>query len=337
MFNILHIRLQEDRGLKVKINMSILNNTTYIEMCDYSGSVTLFVVRQFPSRKYVIGQVLYLFVSGVLIIPTVLLNSISLFTIWKSSHLKEKLCYFLIFLQSIFDVAVGVLSMPSMIALAALELQGMASCIHVVFLLSMAYVPVGASLTTICLLTFERYMSILHPIFHRSNVTKARMLICVCCGTAWFVVTGPVLRVISEKISTALNVIVIVIFLAFNTCAYVKIYLAVKNMRFSNRCIGDFSTEQSSSNMDEKRKLFRERNLAKSCALVVLICYICYLPFAFCFIYFSDDPIHFRVATFWSWIIVTLNSILNSVVFFWKRPLLRQEAMNIFTKITSRK
>ena len=318
--------------------MSILNNTTYIEMCDFGGSITLFAVRQFPSRKYVISQIFYLVVSGVLIIPTVLLNSISALTIWKSSHLQEKVCYFLIFIQSFSDMAVGVISIPANFALAALELRGIANCIHVVVLLAIAYVPAGTSLTTTCLLTFERYLSILHPVVHRSHVTKTRMLICVCCGTVWFAIIGPVLRVISEEISTVLNEAAVAIVLIFNTFAYVRIYFAVKKMRFSNDSIGDYSTEQvSSKQMGERRKSLRERSLAKSCALVVLICYVCYLPFAVCYIYFSDDPIHFRVTTFWSWTVVTLNSSLNSVVFFWKRPLLRQEAMNILKRKRSRK
>ena len=307
-------------------------------MCDYGGSITLFVVRQFPSRKYFLSQILYIFVSGVLIIPAVLLNSISVLTIWKSSHLKAKLCYFLILIQSIFDIAVGVISLPAIIAYVALELRGNASCVLVVILQAITFIPAGISLTTICLLTLERYLSILHPVVHRSYVTKTRMLICVCCGSVWFVVTGPVLRIISEKSSIMiLNLVVVAIVLACTTFAYVRIYFAVRNMHFSNDCISDYSTEQSSSKTKEKRKSLRERSLAKSCALVVLICYVCYLPFAVCYIYFSDDPIHFRVATFWSWVVLTLNSSLNSVVFFWKRPLLRQEAMNIFGRKRSRK
>ena len=320
------------------VNISILNSTTYVEMCDYGGSLTLFVIKQLPSRNYTISQILYLVASGLLIIPTVLLNSISVLTIWKTSHLKAKVCYFLILIQSIFDIAVGVISVPANFALAVLELRGIASCTYVTVLQTMAYVPVGTSLTTICLLTLERYLSILHPVVHRSYVTKTRILMCVCCGSVWFVIVGPVLRVISEKIATVLNVVAVVIILLFNTFAYVRIYFAVKNMRFSNDGIGDYSTEQiSSRQMGGKRKSLRERSLAKSCAFVVLICYVCYLPTVVCYVYFIDDPIHFRVATFWSWIVATLNSSLNSIVFFWRRPLLRQEAMNIFVRKKSGK
>ena len=216
--------------------------------CDYSGGSTLFVVTQFPFRKYVVAQVIYCLASAVLIIPIVLLNGISVFTIWKSSHLKAKLCYFLIVILSIFDLAVGVISVPANIALAALELRGIASCVDAVILEAIVFVPPGISMTITCLLTLERYLAILHPIFHRSHLTKRRVLICVCCLSVWFVITGPVIRIFSESLQTMANAATLFVVLAFNTFAYIRIYFAVKNMHFSNDEIGDCSTEREFKN-----------------------------------------------------------------------------------------
>ena len=312
--------------------MCIVNDTKnpIIEMCcEYGESSTLFVVTEFPSRKYVVSQAIYCVASGTLIIPTVILNGISVLTIWKNSHLKAKLCYFLILVQSIFDIAVGVISVLTNIAVAALELRGIASCLDIVVLEAIAFIPAGVSLWTICLLTFERYMSILHPIFHRSHVTKARMLACACCAVVWVTVTGPVIKLLSEKLHTAVNGVIISFFFLFNTFVYTRIYFAVKKMRFSNDGIGDYSAEQKSFNIAEKRKSLRERNLAKSCGLVVLLCYLCYMPFTVCYLYFRNDQINFRVAYCWCGILISLNSSLNSLVFFWKRPSLRQEALSV--------
>ena len=319
--------------------MCITNNTgdPFIEMCcNYGEDGALFVVTQFPSRKYVLVQTVYCVVSGMLIIPTVLLNGISVLTIFKSSHLKEKLCYFLILVQSIFDVAVGLISVPANIALAVVELRGSASCVDVVVLQAIAFIPVGISLTALCLLTLERYLSILHPILHRSYVTKARMLTCACCIVVWVTVTGPLIRLIPGNFHTVVNAVIVLSFLAFNTFAYIRIYFAVKKMHFSNG-IGDCSAEQKSSNMEERRKSLRERNLAMSCGLVVLLCYFCYIPFSVCYLYFGNDKINFRVAICWSGILIALNSSLNSLVFFWKRPLLRQEALSVFKKYLNSK
>ena len=120
----------------------------------------------------------------------------------------------------------------------------------------------------------------------------------------------------------------------FNTFAYIRIYFVVKNMHFSNDGIGDCSTEENSSKMRDKRKSLREKNLAQSCAMVVLISYFSFIPFTFCFFYFENDYINLRIATCWTWNLVTLNSGLNSLVFFWKRPLLRQEALDVLKKMS---
>lgn len=317
--------------------MCITNNSTspFVETCcDYGGSSTLFIVTQFPSRKYVISQIFYCFVNGVLIIPTVLLNSISVFTIWKTCHLKAKLCYFLILVQSLVDLGVGLISLPLYIVHAAVELMGTANCVDGFALQAVAYIPVGTSFLTIYLLTFERYLSILHPVIHRLYVTKTQVLLYVCCATASVIVAGPVLTIISAKVHNGLSTATVWLVLAFNTFAYMRIYFAVKNMRFSKNTIRHYSTEQSSYDMGTKRSLLRERNLAKSCGLVVLISYFCYVPFVVSSFYFKDDHMNYRVATCWSAVVMALNSSLNSLVFFWKRPLLRQEVLSVLRKVS---
>ena len=320
--------------------MGIMNKTNHdlpVEMCDFDESSTVFIIKQFPhaSRKHVFSLTSNCIVNGVLVMVIVLLNSISVVTIWKSSCLKAKLPYFLILVQSIADLAVGAISLPLYIALAASELRGIANCVEFGILQAIAFIPIGASFMTIYLLTFERYLSILHPVFHRLYLTKARMLVCICCATVWVIVTGVILRIFWESVYSVFQVATISIFLALNTFAYVKIYIAVKNMNFSSDRIGDVSTEQSSSNLGEKRKLLREKNLAKSCALVVLISYFCFIPFVVCYLYFRNDLFNFKVAIYWCTPVATLNSCLNSLVFFWKRPLLREEAMKLLRKMFS--
>ena len=43
---------------------------------------------------------------------------------------------------------------------------------------------------------------------------------------------------------------------------------------------------------------------------------------------------NYKVATCWSVAVIALNSSPNSLVFFWKRPLLRQEARNVLRKVS---
>ena len=46
---------------------------------------------------------------------------------------------------------------------------------------TIAFIPWGLSLASLCALTFERYMSVIHPITHRNHFTKRKFVIYVCC------------------------------------------------------------------------------------------------------------------------------------------------------------
>ncbi|CAB3979213.1 melanocyte-stimulating hormone receptor-like [Paramuricea clavata] len=124
----------------------------------------------------------------------------------------------------------------------------------------------------------------------------------------------------------------VLMILLLTTYAYTRIFLAIRHLRFSGDKIGDCSTGQSSSNLERKRSL-QEQKFAKSCALVVVINYLCYFPSIVSYLYFKDDPVNFRVSHSWSMTVYALNSILNSVIFFWKRPLLREEALKVLRDI----
>ena len=79
----------------------------------------------------------------------------------------------------------------------------------------------------------------------------------------------------------------------------------------------------------------REKKLAKSCTLVVAINYLSHIPFAFCFVCFSNNLMNFKVAMSWCIVVSSLNSCLNSVVFFWKSPSLRAEALKFLKNVVN--
>ena len=76
------------------------------------------------SNYFVINQIVLCVFNGVLILSTISLNSVAIRTISKSSQLKEKLCYFVVLLQSITDLIVGVVVLPLFILVLASEIKG---------------------------------------------------------------------------------------------------------------------------------------------------------------------------------------------------------------------
>ena len=313
---------------------STIMSEDFIKMCPIGDSSAFFVVVKFPSKKYIISFIFFCVTICVLIIPTVLLNGISVLTISRNFHLQAKPCYFVVFIQSITDLFVGIISLPLYIFIAAKELLNTAKCVDIIFADSVAFIPMAVSFSNLFLLTLERYMSILHSVAHRSRVTKKMMITNLGCVTFMVIFMGPILKVISEKVFSMTSVAIVTILLAFNTFAYIKIFFAVKSMQFPNDAIGVWSAEENVSAFGKKqRRSLREKKLAKSCALVVAISYLSYIPFSFCFIYFSDNLMKFRVAMSWCTVVASLNSSLNSVVFFWKRPLLRAEALKFLRNV----
>ena len=63
-----------------------------------------------PSEKFVMNHIFAIALNGIMITPTTLLNGVAVVTIFKSSQLNSKPCYFIVLLQSMFDLAVGIFS-----------------------------------------------------------------------------------------------------------------------------------------------------------------------------------------------------------------------------------
>ena len=313
------------------------NITEHFE-CPFGGHTT-FIIEHFPSNKYIISQIILCIVNILLVIPTVILNSISVLTIFRNSQLKTKPCYFQILIQSLTDLGVGVIALPLYTYVRLSELLGTADCVSTIVSETTAYMVFGLSLTTLCMLTLERYVSVIHPIAHRSHLTARRLLVYNGCA-AVPVITLPVftLALPSEETYGFLTTSAVLMILLLHTFAYTRIFLAVKHRNFASDRIGDQSMEQNSSNFKKKLAMasLREQKLAKSCALVVVINYLCYIPSVLSYQYFVNDLVNFRLSHSWSITIYAMNSSLNSLIFFWKRPLLREEALKVLRCIFTR-
>ena len=67
---------------------------------------------ELPSEKSLIVHLIVLVFNSILIIPTIVLNVVSIITVLKCSQLNSKPCYFVILVESVIDSAVGVVGIP---------------------------------------------------------------------------------------------------------------------------------------------------------------------------------------------------------------------------------
>ena len=317
VFRIFYTRKQ------VKMNLSGVQEG--VEMsCEILGT-TYFVITKLPSDKFLINHIFAIAVNGILIIPTILLNAIPIITILKSSQLNSKPCYFIILIQSVIDLAVGVLGIPLFLVYLASGIGGNSNCVLATLAFRAMTFPMGLSTYTVSALTLERYIAILHPYAYKAQVTKKRLFIYVCIGavvmfslTIFSFHTGRRYGAIAVQI-------LIFIFMAF---AYTRIYLVVKKLARSENRPHDATAE----NLTKMKLFLREIKQAKSCFIVV-ICFglLCFLPTAIAFpIFRSFGKYDLLGISVWVYTLFLLNSSVNSFIFFWTKTMLGKEAAKLW-------
>ncbi|XP_046863454.1 uncharacterized protein LOC124457217 [Xenia sp. Carnegie-2017] len=115
-----------------------------------------------------------------------------------------------------------------------------------------------------------------------------------------------------------------------NTFSYMRIFIAVRKRLASAGRENTHSRRTDTSIKSEKRRSIQESKLARSCAFVVFIFYLCYLPGLVLSLYFiQTDKLVYRIVHSWYSTSITLNASFNSIIFFWKRPLLRKEVYRV--------
>ena len=260
-------------------------------------------------KEYYINHVICFEFNILIMVSSTVLNTITVLAYWKSSQLRKKTSYFLIMLLSLSDLgtALGSSSIYSIILLR--DMLGYESHSLSLALITLIYVFPGMSYSILCVLNIERYLGIVYPLFHRNNVNKARVLKAivlfwlVCLIVGFLVVLDPTIWNLVVGITISLNLTILIV-------VYVKIFLTGGRTVVGNT---------------QQKAFLRKIKLAKSCLIVVVCCYVCFLPTAV-----KQFLTHTRfveiLLTRWTTILLFANSTLNSVIFFWRNLILRKEA-----------
>jgi hypothetical protein len=292
--------------------------------CEILGKSN-FVIIKLPSEKYVINYILSITFNGILLLPTVLLNAVAILTILRSSQLNSKPCYFIILVQSVIDLAVGIFSIPLLIFFLASGIGGTTNCVAVTFAFKSILLPAMISSINLSAMTMERYVAILHPFAYSTKVTKKRLMIFVACGSV-VAISLFVLFFYEHRLYHICGTILAMLVFAFTAFAYSKIYLVVRKLSRSPNRPHDPTAGENTT----KLKVFLgEIKHAKSCFMVV-VCFgvLCFLPGAIMLPLFPTHEIFERHAILaWIFTFSILNSSANSIIFFWTKNMLRREAV----------
>ena len=219
---------KSDKGIKRQMNTMSNSSERFVKTCVVlKESRDVFV--DFPSNGYKICYAVILAVNIILIIPTVLLNGASVIAILKCSKLNTKVYFFLVLVQSIIDLTVGLFGLPLLIVVLATELFGSVNCVLSVVADETMSLPSSFVVGTLIALTFERYMGLIHPFSYEAKVTRERMLTFILL----FVTSMTISCAASFKINelyAIVGVVVIIFFIVFSSVAYTRMFFCRKEL-----------------------------------------------------------------------------------------------------------
>ena len=311
------------------MNLSIEQDAFGVS-CNIFGT-THFVITKLPSDEILVNHVVTIVFNAVLIIPTIMLNAVAITTIWKSSQMNNKTCYFVVVVQSVIDLAVGVLGIPLFIVFLLSGMGEMSNCFVATLACRLTIVPIGLSTIALIAMTVERYIAILHPYSYPSLMTKRMVLIIVFCGSILEFPVHILSLAVHELLPTYSSIKVVLSF-AFIAVLYTRIYLVVRKLSRSRNRIHDAFTEENLT----RRKLFlQEIKQAKSCFIVVICFFVLgVIPTLIArSVFQTTDPFRELEISVWGVTLALCISSVDSVIFFWMKAMLRKEAVKMLKKM----
>ena len=267
----------------------------------------------------------------------IFLNSVVIISLWKSSKHRKRLCHFMILVLSFFDLAAVVITHPVLI-LSTLyffvvgdydELREQMR-IYVCVLLE------GFSMWVLLTLNFERFLGIVYPIFHRTSVTKKRILS--------FLAVLFVLNIIQSTLSfrnlLIPDNILVSVYLPFYFFMLLvlnyKMFVIAKAKQRDNRV----DSANFTPGDKQRRKHIFDLKKVSTCFLAVACFFLCCCPgIVLCGVFFTQElPLYDRKVvplSLWLSTFVSMNSTFNCLIFFWKNEILRKEGMKIMKYVCS--
>ena len=281
--------------------------------------------------SYSISLILIISLNALFFFLGMSLNTVVILSFWRSAQLRKKLCHFMTMVLSCCDLLVVLTTHPYGVLTAVLWLTGnldvFPSWARIWSKLTNIFV--GFSLLALLVMNFDRYLATYYPIFHRTSVTKGKLLTLL----AILIVVELTLSVmsvndflISRHTSIAIFIIILVPPMLFFNC---KLFIIARKSRRNNR------------KSPEMKNTFSFKTIS-SCLLAV-VCFVVLCIPMLVYIGLSINSGYSRtldsayIAGVWSRTIASFNSTFNCLIFFWKNTILRTEGMKVIKGLRIRR
>ena len=267
-------------------------------------------------------------VNIILMIVSIIANSLVIAAVWKTPSLRYPSNLFLCNL-ALSDVIVGLIVEPFYLTVELLKMHGYPKgddCTLETAFSVITFLVCGVSFGNVTLVSMDRYMAIHYPLRYDTIVTIPRVyVLIISCWVlnAFFSTIFPWNEVVFGYLVT----VVCAIFLTMSTIIHIKIYRIVRRHRGVIQ-----AQEQAVHSTNTEFNMTGFKKTALNTSIVLFFLLICYLPFTVACILLiltDESPILWRVAS----TTVYLNSALNPFLYCWRFSALRGPVITLLKKI----
>ena len=189
------------------------------------------------------------------------------------------------------------------------------------------------SLFALFVMNFDRYLATSYPIFHRTSVTKGRLLTLLAILIIVEITLGAMTvndSVISYQVHVLILSILCILFIPAMLFIKYKLFLVVRKSRKNKRI------------SPEMKKTFSLKNIS-SCVLVLAACVVVQISIpAFVYIglrinstettntWIMDNA---SLTLIWTITISLMNCTFNCLIFYWQNKVLRTEGLKVLKSL----
>ena len=270
--------------------------------------------------SYCINLILIFVFNVLFFVSGICLNSLVILTFSRSVQLRKKLCYFTIMALSCCDLLLVVTNNPLVAVVAMLWLTEKLDVYPswAVIPLSLSSLCIGFSLVALLVMNFDRYLATYYPIFHRTSVTKGKLLTLLGILS----ILKLLLEVLSETVISAQVGLLTCLIILFPPMIFInyKLFIIANKSRRNKGISPEIKKTLSFKNISSCL-------LAAACLLVLTIPAAVYIGLGI-----NETKMLFdneNLARLWTRTFFSVNSTCNCLIFYWKNKILRTEGMKL--------
>ncbi|XP_033471296.2 trace amine-associated receptor 13c-like [Epinephelus lanceolatus] len=293
-----------------------------------------------PTRPHFESLLIYIVLSPI----SLLTAALNLLVIISISHFKQlhTPTNLLLLSLAVSDFFVGLLMFFQIVLIDGCWIFGDIMCAVYQYL---SFIITSSSVTTIMLISADRYVAICYPLHYSTKVTHKRVQVCVCLCWIGSVIfqslilqdilkqpdrynscIGECIIVLNSSAGLADAILTFIVPLSVIVVLYMRVFLVAVSQARAMRSHIAIVTLQKSVKVTAKKS---ELKAARTLGVVVVVFLICLCP-AYCFSFSNEDNNNSSSAVFVIWLYY-FNSCLNPVIYAFFYPWFRKSVKLIAT------